>query len=139
MVICFKCDSETKALLDRLRLGGAYPDYSDIIVAAVANYALLNDELQSSGTVVIGEDAGEATPARPRKARSGQVAATIAPVRPHLVPNVPPLFLREPLVTARRENAFAQLPDDVFLPGQEVPLDRWPFGQFSKVLPAKAS
>jgi hypothetical protein len=72
---------------------------------------------------------------KPRARRPSSTAA----VKPHLVPGVPAIFRREPLIVSQRQNTFAQLPDDVFLPGQPVPLDRWPFGQFSKLLPAKAS
>jgi hypothetical protein len=35
--------------------------------------------------------------------------------------------------------AFASLPNDVWAKGQEVPLDRWIFGQYNKILPAKAN
>jgi hypothetical protein len=142
MVICFKCDVETKSELDRLLRSGTYKDYSDVIAAAVANYGILHDELHSSGSVVIGEDSAEASTERPPAMSRTRPAASVneaAPSKPHLVPSLPAIFRREPVIATQRQNAFAQLPDDVFLPGQEVPLDRWPFGQFSKLLPAKAS
>jgi hypothetical protein len=140
MVICFKCDVETKAQLDRLLRSGTYNDYSDVIVAAITNYGVLHDELHSSGTVIIGETEQSAEPsaAKPRTRPSARSTEPV-PTKPHLVPSVPVIFRREPLMESQRQNAFAQLPDDVFLPGQHVPLDRWPFGQFSKLLPAKAS
>jgi hypothetical protein len=52
------------------------------------------------------------------------------------VPQVPELF-RQPAPGFELEGV--DMPDDVFLPNQEVPLDRWPFGQYSKLLPAKVS
>lgn len=138
MVICFKCEAETKAQLDRLLRAGTYNDYSDVIVAAIANYAVLHDELHSSGTLIIGDSAiAEPPAAKPRASHTRAEEPT--PAKPHLVPSVPTIFRREPLIASERQNAFAQLPDDVFLPGQNVPLDRWPFGQFSKLLPSKAS
>src|SRR5688500_18331041 len=115
MVICFKCDAGTKELLDRLRATGTYSDYSDIIVAAIANYAILHDELNTAPSVVIGGIGGEERPAKVRSPKPTP-AGQAAPVKPHLVPGVPLLFRRELLLAAKRENGFAQLPDDVFLP-----------------------
>jgi len=52
-------------------------------------------------------------------------------------PEVPLLF--SPCAPGQRFSAAAPLPDDVFVPGQPVPVDRWIFGQHNKLLPAKAS
>jgi len=137
MVICFKCDVETKGHLDRLKALGAYQDYSDVIIAAVANYAILHDELHVGASVIIGDIASSITPEVPVPKAHRQIDEKTS--KPHLVPGIPAVFRRESLLSAQRENGFAQLPEDVFFPGQNVPMDRWPFGQFSKLLPAKAS
>jgi hypothetical protein len=50
---------------------------------------------------------------------------------------IPDLFLLGGLSGA--EVTPAPLPDDVWVFGQEVPISRWLFGQYNKLLPAKAS
>jgi len=50
---------------------------------------------------------------------------------------VPELFLLAGLSDLHPQ--VASLPADVWVEGQEIPLDRWLFGQYNKLLPAKAS
>ena len=145
MVICFKCSSDTKSKLDYLLRSGTFLDYSDIICAAVENLAVLHDEVQNKGSVVVAVDAGPQALEIASQSNqtnnivhglSRQSAKATEPIVP--VDSVPTAFK---LASAPSEPPpqLAPLPSDVFFAGQPVPVDRWIFGQHSKLLPAKAS
>jgi hypothetical protein len=136
MVICFKCSSGTKKTLDELIASRAFADYSELIAAAIDNLAVLHEEVDKAGAVIIGSDAGAERIVKSRSPKPEEPRSTLA--RPAAVERLPELFGR-PSVAPAVPAALAPLPDDVFLSGQAVPIDRWIFGQFSKLLPAKAS
>lgn len=141
MIICFNCSADTKKALDRLMATGQYEDYSDVISAAVSNMLVLQNAMGSKGSVLmptqslVHEDISPSYSVRssspredsPKKRRSKELQI---PVIPSLFRQVP-----EDPIPPR----YATYPDDVWHKGQTVPLERWLFGQFNKLLPAKVS
>jgi hypothetical protein len=144
MIICFDCSPETKRYLDFLLDSGQYNDYSEALSFAVMNLAVLQEEINKTGSVVIGSSAELASlpyeVAVPSKQTSaiadrGKTIENPSPTTPSL--GVPDIFRRDLL----RDTAppVVDLPDDIWAFGQEIPLDRWIFGQYNKLLPAKVS
>jgi hypothetical protein len=56
---------------------------------------------------------------------------------PNIPTQVPEIFLLDDV--GGEPSSFASLPGDVWAGGQKVPLERWIFGQYNRLLPAKAS
>jgi len=127
MVLCFKCEPTTKRKLEALVSTGAYTDLSEAICAAIENLVLLTAEVDRNGILAVGTGADAPTALKkPRQPATGDSGAQ-------------ELQLLNLNGLGQQPKVFATLPGDVFFPGQEVPVDRWIFGQFSKLLPAKAS
>lgn len=151
MVICFVCKSDTKALLDKLVASGQYLDHSDAITAAVANLAVLHSEMDHATSIVIGLDAtaeqgndqmraaDRVLGTEPSGSDHEKLSSQAQPQRTHAGRSaaVPSLF---------------QLPDERVPPAQFakigpvplgksgiIPIDAWIFGQFNRLLPAKAT
>jgi hypothetical protein len=134
MIICFNCSAETKRALDSLLGSGQYRDYNDAISSAIMNLAVLQKEVLSSGGVIIGGDAN----ADPAIQEEKQIhTAQQAGDRITGPPAVPVIFHLDGLADA--SPSLADLPDDMWAIGQEIPLERWIFGQHNRLLPAKAS
>src|SRR5437016_284948 len=53
MIICFKCSAPIKRRLDDLIASGAYSDYGEVIAIAVDNLAVLHDEVEKDGAVIV--------------------------------------------------------------------------------------
>ncbi|MBZ0160108.1 MAG: hypothetical protein K8G79_08245 [bacterium] len=153
MIVCFNCDSETKVKMDSLMANDHYTDYSELIAVAMANLWMLDREIAEKGALVI----GEGTP----------LSLSVPSSRPVKIANpvpatssVPPSRERPPAKTAAppAERAPLSIPD-LFLPvgldglsvatvdierqepitADSFTLDRWLFGQYNKLLPAKAN
>jgi hypothetical protein len=82
-------------------------------------------------------------PTTPRKKDSGPRAkssrnGSVARPRPAVPATVPALFLQEGF-PEDRPVGLAELPTDMWAPGQVVPLDRWVLGQQNRLLPAKVN
>ena len=140
MIVCFSCSPEIKGSLDFLLNTGQYKDYSEVISLAIANLAVLQEEVLETGGLVIG--AGAARNARvleetvsydgqAPKAASQQLGSSLP------APSIPIVFHLGHIRDCRP--SLADPPDDIWAIGQVVPLDRWIFGQFNRLLPAKAS
>jgi len=163
MIICFNCSSDTKTSLDDLMATGQYKDYSEAISAGVANQLLLHGQIGEDGTLVLGgsvttsvgrQDSGPSSAATPgsrrRKPRGRSRRPSGGLARRRTIPDavsheldgergeVPDIF-RLDGIRSSRPRRFADPLDDQWVEGQDVPLDQWIFGQFNKLLPAKAS
>lgn len=153
MILCFNCSSDTKQMIDSLISKGQYKDYSEVVSVAVANLLVLGRELNDKDILVIEGDkkgkgrpyfsAPDITPAftdAVRKTHTGTSRkmhqATPLPMeqKSYVVPS---LFLHSGF--GDPPASFAQRPDEEITLGQEVSLDRWLFGQFNKLLPAKVN
>ncbi|HOE12282.1 MAG TPA: hypothetical protein PLQ35_09235 [bacterium] len=153
MIVCFNCDHHTKQKMDSLLKDGEYKDYSELIAVAVGNLFLMDQEFSEKGSLIIGENCPPRLIAHP--ARQAGVARPVAALRAEQTPSqqkkwrgvsvqspgdgdlrIPDLFLFEglselpvlPVDVPRVENA-----------GEAFTLDRWLFGQYNKLLPAKAN
>lgn len=151
MIICFHCLPKTKYLLDMLIKKGQYKDYSEVISSAVENLALLQGEIFKKGALVIEQESPLAS-GMPSMSVAAKDAISTQPLNrtldlqelkkpktkhsPKEGVTIPKLFL---LNDIGEEPPLAGLPSDVWVAGQEIPLDRWIFGQYNKFLPAKAS
>jgi hypothetical protein len=135
MIICFECPEDKKRRVDEAIARGGYRDYSEFILVAIANQLLLHSRVGASSGVVIQPVMG--TGLNPANTDDpGRVAAKNELVPAPASANVPTLF-RAP--SAARHHRFARPPSDVFADGESVPVERWIFGQYNRLLPAKAS
>lgn len=145
-------------MLDKLLADGNYKNYSEVITLAIANLSVLQNRLAAHGELVIGAEPTlrrNVSPAAPsqsggpearfsrnrtigRKGKSNPIhkrfvkrAATVD------VPPVPKLFNRIDVPDSLP--TVAPLPDLPDSRDKPVPLERWLFGQYNKLLPAKAA
>jgi hypothetical protein len=165
MIVCFNCTAKTKDDLDRLVEMGSYRDYGEAIAAAVRNQVLMEKEVKEKGAIVIGglpaplvpREAGqevqspetviiprvptprksaprrkESGPARASQNGSAKLARLAGPA------TIPALFQKEGFPD-EPPPGLAELPADMWAPGQAVPLDRWVLGQQNRLLPAKVN
>lgn len=153
MIICFECPPKTKAILDSILKLEHYADYSEAISSAIENLSVLHKELSRKGALVIDYE-NKSTISHPElkdresSKRSGNArpSSRIGAKKKDSKPNtpspeapasVPRIFLLNE--TSESPPTFASLPNDVWVKGQEVPLERWIFGQYNRLLPVKAS
>ncbi len=166
MIVCFKCTAETKDELDRLVAIGSYRDYGEAIAAAIRNQILMEQEVTKSGAVIISghlpattphqEGAQEERPREPvtktkdrapapkltsRRTQSGTAnnARNGDASQPRTTTAVVPLLFRMHGFPEEPPAELADLPTDMWAPGQVVPLDRWVLGQQNRLLPAKVN
>lgn len=136
MVICFDCDSKTKAALDELLASDQFRDYSEVISTAIANLALLRARIPRSGSAVIADaeqqlrrvDVGA-------NAQAGVVGAVGASASTEQ--RVPALFRLDHLPTT--PPVFGKIVIERWEREPKIPLNKWIFGQYNKLLPAKAT
>jgi hypothetical protein len=167
MIFCFNCTVETKEELDRLLAIGSYRDYGEAIAAAIRNQLLMEQEVAEKGVIIIGEpptaapesrktaqtvqspkvaSAPKATTRQPRPSPPQKETSPAKTSRNGSAPapktatpaSVPALFKNEGL-PEQPPSGLAELPGDMFAPGQVVPLDRWVLGQENRLLPAKVN
>lgn len=151
MIVCFDCTSRTKSLLDRLVDSEQYKDYSEAISSALENLVVLQNELSGKGALII-ESGNESISVRSQP-KGGKVArqdkATQLPkkvkkedlraktLQQSIPTQIPEIFLWDSI--SGPLSPLASPPGDVWAMGQEVPLERWIFGQHNRLLPTKAS
>ena len=162
MIICFSCSTRLKQQMDSLLETEHYSDYGDLISAAVNNLAVLHSELEDRAALVIPDPERVAetelrhvpsksktrkrTSAKKKRVRSSLCDSALGGSRlpAHEAVAVEPASSARPKVffpftyTAQK-GEVASLPDDVWGPKQTVPIERWVFGQYNRLLPAKVS
>jgi len=151
MILSFRCSPTLKQKIDSLIEKGLYPDFSAFCEVALENQLLL-EESGSEGRASVSpqqsaphnKPGGSATP------RKNVVAPLVRPKMIESAPTKSTLTVQattdglpEDLLRDRTDgNAPFALPDpspDLFGAGQGVPVDRWLFGQYNRLLPAKVS
>lgn len=153
MIICFECTPRTKILLDSLLDSGQYRDYSELISLALDNLSVLQNELSSKGALTFeSENELKSLPTRLRtddepkqsdalppsnKQRSEKTYLQSEALLTEGLASIPNLFLLDGI--GELSSSLASPPPDVWTMKQEVPLERWIFGQYNKFLPAKVS
>lgn len=138
MIMCFNCSRQAKSCLDQLVSAGQYADYAEILNVAVQNLAALHREFGDKTAIVMQRGSADGACAVP--APGGAVEAGNVPHEPEAAAghtSIPAIFTLPDEKT--RPKKLAPLPDDVFSVRHEVPLERWLFGQYNKMLPAKAT
>lgn len=144
MIICFSCSPETKRQLDELLDTQQYGDYAEAISSAIGNLATIQAELGAGSHLLIGQDSspvGEEPQARERAARrsargtAGADRSSPSDQPKQGVPDLLSLSDRGDGPTPRHSN----MPSDVWARGEDVPLPRWTFGQYNRLLPVKVA
>lgn len=154
MIICFNCSPETKKLLDSLLETGQYIDYAEVISIAVANQVILQGQIRDRGALVISENGASVTELVNLPPQSGRETAENLGVMSNsskvkksnlksaLIKQdieIPTIFHLNGLDVKNVPASVTTLPSDFWIKGQIVPLDRWLFGQYNKLLPAKVN
>src|SRR5215218_4084946 len=151
MIICFNCPPRTKQALDTLIEHDQYRDYAEAISAAVMNLVVLQGELSSTGVVVIDSDEPNPSDTIMRSVKNkGRLqepyrrfdslkdeSSKLPALRTERSVHIPNLFRLGSVCDLPPQ--LASLPEDNQSSEEEVTLDRWIFGQYNKLLPAKAS
>jgi hypothetical protein len=131
MIICIELSPRTKSQLDSLLEIGQYSDYSEAIAVAIANQLVLHGGAKSNRQNVISP-----TLERETTSAAPEIAVNANGAKQAVTVGVPAIFApipeNEPIKTA-------PFPNDSFAVGQDVPVDRWIFGQHNKLLPVKAT
>src|SRR5579863_1854198 len=128
MIICLSVSERTKSGLDSLLELGQYRDYSEAVAVAVANQLVFHTDAKQSGRMVL--TPGHVATKQDPPATSRHEAKTHAA-------GIPAAFA--PIADRPSEVKTAPFPNDIYAPGQDVPVDRWIFGQHNKLLPVKAT
>lgn len=141
MIICLNIERSTKEQMDHLIQSGEYRDYSELVSLAVGNQFLFHDSAgktlipsQGARTPIVVEPKVVTPPAIEVNVPLQNGSTTLELSSSQVLPEVFRLArgLKQP-------GAFAQLPNDAFAVGMDVPVDRWIFGQHNKLLPVKAN
>ena len=152
MIVCFECAPRTKILLDSLMESEQYRDYSEVISLAVGNLNVLQNELSSKGVLTL-ESESELISLQTRlrtdhvqdqnyelldskNQDSKRTEPQSEAISKESSASIPGLFLLDGIDELA---SLASPPADVWTVKQEVPLERWIFGQYNKFLPAKVS
>ena len=149
MVICFECDTKTKAILDNFLTSDQYRDYSEVISTAIANLAVLRSRVPKSGSVVISStEVSTAKNDRPSSVsvdkRSGSSFPALAPLasvhnqRHGASASAIPAVFRLDDITDNPP-AIGKITTERWEKEGKIRLDRWIFGQYNKLLPAKVT
>lgn len=129
MIICFKCSRETKDLLDDLQGRAETRDYGELIHEALTAYRLLLSQAAETGALIVEVEGGRADERHDGPANCGTKPMGGARKRR----GVPHVFARPGKALPGR-----QLPQRDETP-DSIPVEEWLFGQFNKILPAKAA
>ena len=153
MILCFKFNPDTKEKIDSILQNGQYKDYSELISIAISNLWVLEQEVSRNGHLVIEKTSRVASsPMSNLKRERGKAPLARKQVfHPQVKemqnlpehssvdqpPRIPDIFLlneRDNLHISTLEPQYDELDT-----GKIFTLDRWLFGQYNKLLPAKAS
>ena len=144
MIICLNCASSTKKQLDRLLRDGTYEDYSEAVAVAVENLTAMHREMGARAAMVLTahrrNTSAAASLSGEQSAQNDHEAAQAQGGGPDGLSVgicVPAIFALQDY--PRTSATLLPLPDDMFATGDSVTMDRWLFGQYNKLLPAKAS
>ncbi len=144
MIICFECSKDTKEQLDKLMGAGSYRDYSEVIAVALANQLLLHARSKDQPAVVLDHSLGADESRRAgaaagiaRDARKLGRSTRVEPARDDLSSyGIPEIFRTHPV---RPTGPIAEPSNDTTDKRNILPQESWIFGQYNKLLPAKAS
>ncbi len=141
MIICFNCSSSTKQLLDNMVEAGQYDDYGQAIACAIENLYILHREIPDKGSLIFGSnkrmkqshmdvilDHGLKNDLFYYESRDSKTE--------RISYKIPSIFGRDDLIKPRK---FADLQPNERSYEDEIPPNKWIFGMYNKLLPAKAN
>ena len=145
MIISFRCPPALKEKVEKLIASGSYPDLSSFCTAAIENLLLLEEHIPHFQGERVPTKVPKTAPAR----RPKDTATQIAPERP-VSPNMASsesgannsTFPVELAAVDQNSKVPFTLPvavADLFKPSDRVPVDRWLFGQYNRIFPAKVT
>jgi hypothetical protein len=139
-------------LLERLVESEQYKDYAEAISSALENLVVLENELSGKGALIIeSRDESVSLRTQPKSGKAskrGKMAPRTKGVSAkknselqtflrNIPTQVPEIFQSDK--SSKPSLSLANPPGDVWAIGQEIPLERWIFGQYNRLLPVKAS
>jgi hypothetical protein len=145
VVICFNCREETKRILDVLVDRGSYSDYAEVIAVAIANLHVLHEEVGNRGALVVGGDPSPVPAVSSPRAQAAvrSVQNGVSATGDHMPPShgrtrlsLPRLFSLLPVEACP---PLLEVADEVPSGDVSTPLEQWVFGQYNRLLPAKAT
>ena len=135
MIICIDVSQRTKDELEKLLVVGGYRDYSEAVSVAVGNQLLLHMHSAEHGSKTALPEVMPAPTQIPHETEPKMLGSKGGVTSDANA--VPQIFAA--LDRAAKTPALAPFPNDLFAIGQDVPVDRWIFGQHNKLLPVKAT
>lgn len=169
MIISFRCPPKLKEQIDGLITEGLYPDFSSFCVAAIENQLLLEEAAGAKETGkeigvnskrslkggLFPRESSKKKPPLGHRANVDVVKSSAPsdlslaidehlPITENRKPEVDndspiPLDLRLARLNGKPPFALPSMLADVFQADQIVPIERWLFGQYNRLLPAKVS
>lgn len=150
MIAAFRCSPILKERVDSLVAAGHYRDFSSFCVTAIENQLLLEEghapeeasAPRSKGGLRQPIGRHSASAAVTQAARTQALAASRQGSSRALADDVGGAIPEELTLSNLGAEAPFELPDvfaDLFSFDQQVPVDRWLFGQYNRVLPVKLS
>lgn len=154
MIVCFKCDTETKAKMDSMLANDAYKDYSELIAVAISNLFILGQEVSRKGALVFDDEPTSFQPKDSSQSFKKSTRSSIPTLQASLsqekektdmgkstiqdeAPHIPEIFSNkglDDLTINTSDIHYEESADTRF-----HTLDRWIFGQYNKLLPIKAN
>lgn len=145
MIICFNCSEKLKTVIDGLVESGHYADYKDVIETALQNLSVIHNQVQDKPHMILGGDQDIATGRQQLQTENPLTSFANAThsdknydsVAAHdKTTGIPELCAP---VNMNPDYEYAPDPEDRFYRGQMVAIDKWIFGQYNTLLPAKMS
>lgn len=145
MVMCFDCPEDVRKVLEALLEGGRFRQFGDAIGTAVENGVIAYVNLRRRSNPLAEEPRRRVGAAESAARQRRPLSASTESAIRHLAARrglparetIPSLFAREGL--SDHSPRLAQLSEDAWTRSDEIPIDRWVFGQYNKLLPAKAT
>ncbi len=134
MIICFNCNEKVKSIIDTLIQTGQYQDYAGAIQAALENLVLLHEKLDGKSHIILDKNSDTTESISP--------FYSFAPSKSFLKHEPQSFAIPEALTLPEYDinlSLYATEPEDNYNRGQAIAIDKWIFGQYNTLLPAKAS
>lgn len=147
MVICFRCSNETKLLLDHLMVKAGYKDYGEIISTAISNLSVIHDEMSGHDLIILGEEKDRIEKSRQSKDRNAEFHSIESKETESVISSdkltlsgeqaIPDIFCR--INQKNPTFGITEIPANEAHLRKPVPLNKWLFGQYNRLLPVKAT
>ncbi len=141
MLIYVRISEDLKGKVDALVSSGQYSDVSAAVSVALENLLLAEEEHATENSkrripVESSQPIEVPTPTPQQHSKSSRTSKPVVPSKPNTARPAIFNWTRSPLIS---EDLIIPAPADLFRPGQQVPVERWVFGQQNRVLPVKVN